>query len=152
PGRAIRDGSSAMWTAASTRTARRVATSTVVLLAGLVPSSSVAGPNKAPNAPSGLTASATTTSVSLSWKSRAGIAGYDVYLTGAQVGSTQSTSHTFGSLGCGTSYSLGVDAYDTKGTRSRIASLSASTSSCPGPAPDTTPPTAPTLLTETAPT
>jgi chitodextrinase len=60
------------------------------------------------------------------------------------VGTTSQTTYSFGGLACGTSYSLGVDAYDAAGNRSSIAKLTATTSAC-----DTTAPTAPANLTKT---
>ena len=59
------------------------------------------------------------------------------------------TSATLGSLSCGTSYSLAVDAYDAAGNRSKKATIQASTTPCvaAGPSPpklaDSTPPSAP---------
>jgi beta-glucanase (GH16 family) len=141
-----------MWNAASTRTAR-FACSALVVLACLTATSSVAGATKPPSNPSGLRASAAATSISLTWKSstsRIGLAGYRTYVNGVHVGSAQTTSYTFSDLACGTGYRLGVDAYDTAGNASRMSSVSASTSACPPPAGDTSPPTAPALLTQTA--
>jgi hypothetical protein len=56
------------------------------------------------------------------------------------VGTTASTSATFGSLACGTSYTLGVAAYDAAGNASATASASTSTTTCPV---QQTPPTPP---------
>jgi chitodextrinase len=61
------------------------------------------------------------------------------------VATTAQTSYSFTGLSCGTSYTIGVDAYDAAGNRSQQASFVASTSPCP----DTTPPSAPTNLTVT---
>src|SRR5439155_19345298 len=47
---------------------------------------------------------------------------------------------------CGTTYTVGVDAYDAAGNRSSRTPLVAATSACP----DTTAPTAPTGLTVTS--
>jgi len=100
-----------------------------------------------PSTPTGLAASGVTpTSVTLSWQASTddtGVAGYDVYLNGSKVGSTTTvTNYSFGSLTCGTKYTLGVEAYDAAGNRSTRASLDATTGACP----DTQPPSAPTSL------
>jgi chitodextrinase len=88
----------------------------------------------APSPPGAFAATdATQTSISVSWSASAddvGIAGYGLYRNGTSTGSTASTSHTFGGLVCGTTYTLAVDAYDSAGNRSGRASLSASTSGC----------------------
>ena len=49
-------------------------------------------------------------------------------------------------MSCGTAYTLGVDAYDAAGNRSTVASLIVTTSACA----DTSPPSAPTNLAESA--
>ena len=73
------------------------------------------------------------------------MSGYDLYRNGASVGTTSATSRTFSSLACGTSYTLGVDAFDAVGNKSSASTISASTAACP----DTQAPTAPTSLTVT---
>jgi chitodextrinase len=97
----------------------------------------------APTAPGAPTVSgATASSLSLSWSASSdnvGVTGYGLYLNGAAVGSTTSTSYTFSGLVCGTSYALAVDAYDAAGNHSAKTSASASTSACPAA------PTAPQL-------
>jgi polysaccharide lyase-like protein/fibronectin type III domain protein len=74
------------------------------------------------------------------------VAGYDVYLSGSEIGTTAATSYGFSGLACGGSYTLGVDAYDAAGNRSPQASVQASTSPCP----DTQAPAAPLFLVETS--
>src|SRR6185436_16465808 len=59
---------------------------------------------------------------------------------------TTSTSFTFSGLTCGTTYTLGVEAFDAAGNRSTRPKLSAATAACP----DTTAPSAPTGLTKGA--
>jgi beta-glucanase (GH16 family) len=102
-----------------------------------------------PTSPTSLTQGATTTtSISLLWSAsldNVGVAGYDLFLNGSKVGTTTATSYTFANLSCGTSYTLAVDAYDAAGNRSQSAAVLASTSPCP----DTSPPTIPTLPTQT---
>ena len=102
-----------------------------------------------PTTPSGLSLSgASAGSVSLAWQPSSdnlAVAGYDLYLNGTRVGATSATAYTFSNLGCGTSYMLGVDAYDAAGNRSQPASVLASTSACN----DASAPTAPSLLWQT---
>ena len=90
-----------------------------------------AGDTQAPSVPAGLTLGGQTqTSVSLSWGvsfDNVGVAGYGVYNGAAVVGSTAIPSYTVSSLVCGTTYTLGVDAYDGAGNRSARAQISAST-------------------------
>jgi chitodextrinase len=89
----------------------------------------------APDPPSGLSTSGPTLSgVTLSWTASNGsdsATGYDVYVNGRQVATTQGTSSTVGSLTCGTSYTFAVDAFDAGGNKSGRVSANASTSSCP---------------------
>jgi chitodextrinase len=104
----------------------------------------------APSTPANLAVTgATPTSVTLSWSpssDNVGVAGYGLYEDGALVGSTTSTSATFSGLFCGTSYTLGVDAYDAADNRSTRSSVTVATSACP----DIQPPTAPSGLATTA--
>jgi endoglucanase len=53
-----------------------------------------------------LVTAATSTSISALWSpsfDNVAVTGYDVYVNGSKVGSTQLTNYTFGSLTCGTS-------------------------------------------------
>jgi chitodextrinase len=87
------------------------------------------------------------TSVSISWDAAVdtfGVAGYGVSRDGirvADVGAGTRT-HTIPGLSCGTSYALGVDAFDLAGNRSAVVNVFAAT----GPCPDTASPSAPTEL------
>jgi hypothetical protein len=87
--------------------------------------------------PSSLSVSATgTTSISVKWgasSDNVGVAGYGLYSNGTRIASTTSTTYTFSTLACGTTYGLGVDAYVTAANRSVQASLVASTSPCAAP-------------------
>jgi chitodextrinase len=98
-----------------------------------------------PTTPTGLSvAGQTQSSVSVSWSGSSddvGVVGYGVYRNGTSVGTSAGTSFTFSGLACGTSYTLGVDAFDAAGNRSAKATLTASTSECPPP--DTQAPTVP---------
>jgi chitodextrinase len=75
-----------------------------------------------------------------------GVTGYDLYLEGIGAGTTTQTSYAFSGLSCGTAYTLGIDAYDAAGNRSAISMLIVTTAACA----DTSPPTVPTNLQETA--
>jgi chitodextrinase len=100
-----------------------------------------------PTTPTGLVPSSSTGSaISLAWSASAddvGVAGYDVYKNSSTAGNTSLTSYTVSGLACGTTYTLGVDAFDAAGNHSGTATVTAGTAPCP----DTSAPTAPTLLT-----
>jgi chitodextrinase len=70
------------------------------------------------------------------------VSGYDLFRNGTSIGTTSATSRAFSGLICGTSYTLGVDAFDAAGNKSTASSVTASTAACP----DTQAPTAPTGL------
>ena len=107
------------------------------------------GDSTPPSAPGSLTRTGfTTTSITVSWTAstdNVGVAGYGLYRNGSSTGSTGSLSSTFSGLTCGTSYTLGVDAYDAAGNRSTRTNLTTSTSACPPPA-DTQAPSVPTAM------
>ncbi len=111
----------------------------------------------APSPPSSLrVTSVNQTSVSVRWSASTddrGVVGYGVYRGSSPAGSTGATSYTVGSLSCGASYVIGVDAYDAGGNRSGRSTITATTSACPAPGPappgDTTPPSVPSGLTVT---
>ena len=93
-----------------------------------------------PTAPTALVQTGSTaTSITAGWSAatdNVSVAGYALYVAGSQVGTTSGTSYTFSALACGTSYSLGVEAYDAAGNRSARATLGAATAACaPSPAP-----------------
>jgi chitodextrinase len=114
-----------------------------------VSTSACSGDTQAPTAPAGLrTTGSTQTSVSLSWTASSdnvGVAGYTVYVGGSIVASPVSVAVTLTSLTCGTTYSVGIEAFDAAGNRSTRTTGNATTSACP-PAPDTQAPSAPTGL------
>lgn len=93
----------------------------------------------APTTPSGLSASgATQTGITLNWgaaSDNVGVTGYSVWRNGSQVGTVTGTSYGFSGLACGTTYQLGVKAFDAAGNTSGISTLSAGTASCPPPPP-----------------
>ena len=87
-------------------------------------------------------AAATATSVTLAWTASSddvAVAGYGLYVAGSRTTQTANTSAAFSGLQCGTTYNLGVDAYDNTGKRSSLAQLSAATSACASPASATAP-------------
>jgi chitodextrinase len=95
-----------------------------------------------PTTPAGLTQTGSTASTAaVSWSpstDNVGVAGYDYYNGGMlPLGTTTSTNVTFTGLSCGTSYTIGIDAYDAAGNRSPQATTVVITAAC-----DTTPPTA----------
>ena len=102
-----------------------------------------------PAAPLGLAAGATsTTSITVAWSAstdNVGVVGYDLVRGGVAAGSAVGTSYTFSGLSCGSTYSLGVKAFDAAGNRSAQTSLNASTATC-AVAADTTPPSTPASL------
>jgi hypothetical protein len=82
---------------------------------------------------------ASITTIGTSWTAStddSGVAGYQVFRNGTLVDTTTSTSYTFTGLACGTSYSLGVRAFDAANNFSTTTPLTASTAAC-----DTTAPT-----------
>ena len=105
-----------------------------------------------PSAPLGLAkGSSTQSSISVSWTTstdNVGVAGYGMYRGGSAVGSSTVSSFSFSGLACGTTYTLGVDAYDAAGNRSGLTSISAATSACAAGG-DTSAPAAPGTLSKT---
>ena len=101
---------------------------------------------RAPQVPPSLSVSAvSTTGISLTWgasRDNVGVAGYGVYLNGTRLASTTARSYTLSGLKCGTTYKVGVDAFDATRNRSGIASVLAATAPCV----DATAPTAPASL------
>ena len=98
-----------------------------------------------PAAPTGLSASGDQSSLTLAWDASSdnvAVAGYDVSLNGSGVNSVSQTSYRFTGLSCGTSYTLGVAAFDAAGNGSTVSTLTTATATCP----DTTPPSAPSNL------
>jgi parallel beta-helix repeat protein len=106
--------------------------------------------HKPPTTPTGLSVtSSTATSVSLSWsrsRDNIGVAGYKLYVNSVQVGTTSGTSYTLTGLICGSSYTVGVSAYDGAGNTSVRATAVVSTNPCY----DVMPPSAPSGVTQTA--
>jgi chitodextrinase len=104
-----------------------------------------------PSDPTGLSTSVTATAITLAWTAagdNVGVAGYGMQLDGHQVGTAQGESYAFTGLACGTTYTVGVQAYDATGNGSDVASVVATTGACP--IADSTKPTTPADLRTTA--
>jgi chitodextrinase len=108
-----------------------------------------------PTVPDNQTISASTsTTLTMTWSpstDNVGVAGYEAWLDNVKVGTTTGTSYNYTSLTCGTTYTVGLVAYDTAGnaTDRAYASGQASTAACaspppPAPTPPPPPPPAPT--------
>jgi hypothetical protein len=83
----------------------------------------------------------TASSISVGWTASSddvGVAGYTLYRGTTAVGTTATPSGTFGGLTCGTSYTLGVDAFDAAGNHSSASTLVARTAACDTTAPSVT--------------
>jgi len=93
----------------------------------------------APTTPTQFVSTGTAQStVATSWTAstdNVAVSGYNLYVNGAKVDTTTSTSYTFTGLTCGVSYTLGVAAFDAAGNVSTPATLPVTTVSC-----DTSPP------------
>ena len=88
-------------------------------------------------------ASADASGMTLHWSpawDNVGVEGYGVYLDGAPKSETRYTTYRFNDLVCGKGYTVGVDAFDDAGNRSRETSTFVSTAACG----DVTAPSVPT--------
>ncbi|HEX4103992.1 MAG TPA: fibronectin type III domain-containing protein [Candidatus Paceibacterota bacterium] len=111
-----------------------------------------------PTAPTGLTASVTTSSITLSWAAstdNVGVIGYYMTkngrsLTLSTTGPYNSTSYTDSTVQPGTTYSYSIAAYDAAGNVSDYVSITTSTLTANFNPPDTTPPSPPAFLVATA--
>ncbi len=107
----------------------------------------------APSIPSGLTASAASSSqINLSWSAAtdtggSGLAGYKVYRNGTQIGTTTTPSYSNTGLAASTTYSYTVAAYDAAGNNSAQSGQAFATTTA---APDTSAPSIPAGLTASA--
>ena len=90
----------------------------------------------APSTPPSLTIGATDQqSSTVSWApstDNIGVAGYTLYRNGSQASTSTSTStsYTYTQLVCGTTYTLGVAAFDAAGNASGIRQVSTTTAAC----------------------
>jgi chitodextrinase len=94
-----------------------------------------------PTSPTNLAQTGSTASTAtVSWSAstdNVGVAGYDYYNGGMlPLGSTENTNVTFTGLSCGTSYTVGIDAFDAAGNHSSQSTTTVATAAC-----DTIPPT-----------
>jgi chitodextrinase len=107
-------------------------------------STSACDDTQPPNSPSQLAVSgATQTGLTLDWAAstdNAGVAGYDVFVNGTKAMTVTATEATLDSLACNTTYTLGVQAFDTSGNRSSTPTVSGRTAACSSPAPPPSPP------------
>jgi chitodextrinase len=116
------------------------------------PGSSKSADTTPPSAPGNLVSSgSTSTGITIGWTAsgdNVGVAGYDAYVNGVAAGQTTGLTYAFGSLSCGTSYTLSVDAYDAAGNHSAKTTITASTGACA--VADTVAPSVPSNQAETA--
>lgn len=95
------------------------------------------GDTSPPSAPSGLhVTSASQTAIAIAWDAstdNVGVTKYFVLLNGNHIANVTGTSYSYSGLKCGTSYTLGVNAWDGAGNQSGTTSISASTAACPAP-------------------
>ena len=102
-----------------------------------------------PSVPQGMATTATSqTSISIAWNASSdnvGVTGYRVYRDGTLVGTTGSLTYAFSGLSCGTTYGLGVQAFDAAGNASYLPEsvLTSATSACSGTPPPPPPPPPP---------
>ncbi len=91
----------------------------------------------APTPPASLHATTVSaTSAELAWDpatDNVAVVGYEVLQGASAVSTTASLTSTVAGLACGTTYPLGVRAYDAAGNRSAAASVSVTTTACPKP-------------------
>ena len=85
------------------------------------------GGGTVPPAPTGLTGTATSSSVSLSWSATSGATSYSVYRNGAKVGTPTGTSYTDSGLAASTTYSYQVSASNSAGEGPKSSTLSVTT-------------------------
>ncbi|MBA2642777.1 MAG: fibronectin type III domain-containing protein [Actinobacteria bacterium] len=92
-----------------------------------------------PTTPAQLTISgATTSGFTLNWtpsSDNQGVQGYDVFVDGSKVASVVATEFTLSNLACGTSYQVGVEAFDGAGNRSGRRTGTGTTTPCTQPPP-----------------
>jgi hypothetical protein len=90
------------------------------------------GGGTVPPAPTGLTGTATSSSVSLSWSAASGAASYSVYRNGTKVGTPTGTSYTDSGLASSTTYSYQVSASNSAGEGPKSGTLSVTTTNTGG--------------------
>jgi hypothetical protein len=85
------------------------------------------GGGTVPGAPTGLSGTASGTSVNLSWSAASGATSYNVYRNGSKVGSPSGTSYTDSGLSANTSYSYQVSASNSAGEGAKSNTVSVTT-------------------------
>jgi hypothetical protein len=85
------------------------------------------GGGTVPGAPTGLSGTASGTSVNLSWSAASGATTYNVYRNGTKVGSPSGTSYTDSGLSANTSYTYQVSASNSAGEGAKSSSVSVTT-------------------------
>ena len=77
---------------------------------------------------------ATASTMSVAWSPASddvGVSGYGIYLDGELLSSSTSTAYTLEGLPCGTTFVVGVDAFDGGGNRSSVSTIAAQSAACP---------------------
>jgi hypothetical protein len=109
----------------------------VVAAALLLPAGAAsAADTTRPSIPTGLSATATQSSLALRWsaaRDNVGVTGYRIYLNGAFRGQTSLLGYTLSALPCGTAFIVMVSAQDAAGNLSLPATIFPRTAAC-GPA------------------
>ena len=145
-----RSQSRTMWKDATTGRRRhvlRTASTALIAVALLVPAVGRSdADHNGPNPPTALAVvAASSTSLTMTWEAGRGrpAQGFALLRDGKRLALTAETSYTFTGLSCGTTYTLGIEAFDSAGNRSDLVSIFAAADACLAPAP--TPPPAPHL-------
>lgn len=93
----------------------------------------------APSAPAGIAFTGIGASgATASWQpstDAGGVTGYDVYVNGAKLAATTTTTYPVSGLACSTTYTVGVDAFDAAGNHSATSTATVTTSQCATTAP-----------------
>ncbi|MEV5961754.1 cellulose binding domain-containing protein [Kribbella sp. NPDC051952] len=85
------------------------------------------GGGTVPGAPTGLSGTPSSSSVSLNWSAASGATSYNVYRNGSKVGSPTGTSYTDSGLSANTTYSYQVSASNSAGEGAKSGSISVKT-------------------------
>jgi hypothetical protein len=114
---------------------------------------------QAPSVPQGMAwTTKTADSIGLRWDAASddrAVAGYRIYRNSTAVGTTTNLNYTVGGLACGTSYTIGLTAFDAAGNESEVAFATGTTSTdacAPAPTPTPTPTSTPTPVPTSTPT
>jgi uncharacterized protein YkwD/chitodextrinase len=119
--------------AAGNRSTVTSTTGTTGACASPIPPPAADSPAPTPTPPLGLSVAASGSLLILSWQPASddiAIAGYGVFIDGILAGSVRGAGATISGLACGSTYTIGVDAFDAAGTRSTVTSAIATTTAC----------------------